>query len=208
MKPKYHIHLILLTIMIITLAASISSAEILAMVNYESKPDQIDRREGIAIIDVDPASENKGKILMDIPLPYNLVNHHIYYNQDMSKVYVTALGLSRLHVIDMKNFPYRVKAVEIPECKVLEDAVFTADNKTWYMTCMGSQNIIIGDAVTDKPIRSISLPESYPHGIAMHEDIDRIITTSTDPPDGKGQPGETVTVIQASTGKVLTTHKV
>jgi hypothetical protein len=81
--------------MIITLSASISYAEILAMVNYESKPDQIDRREGIAIIDVDPASKNKGKILMDIPLPYNLVNHHIYYNQDMSKVYVTALGLSR-----------------------------------------------------------------------------------------------------------------
>jgi DNA-binding beta-propeller fold protein YncE len=208
MKPKYHVHIFILATLLITLAASISCAEILAMINYESKPDQHDRREGIAIIDVDPASPDPGKILMDIPLPYNLVNHHIYYNQDMSKVYVTALGLSRLHVIDMKSFPYRVKAVEIPECKVLEDAVFTADNKTWYLTCMGSHNIIVGDAVTDKPIRSISLPEPYPHGIGMSEDIDRIIVTSTDPPDGKGQPGETVTVLQASTGKVLTTHKV
>jgi DNA-binding beta-propeller fold protein YncE len=62
--------------------------------------------------------------------------------------------------------------------------------------------------VTDKPIKSISLPEPYPHGISLNENIDRIMVTSTDPPDGKGQPGETVTIIEASTGKVLSTHKV
>lgn len=211
MKIKYlfpSFHALVLTIVILTLSASISYAEILAMLNYESKPDQISRKEGIAIIDVDPNSPTMGKILMDIPLPYNLINHHIYYNKDMSKAYVTALGLSTLHVIDMKSFPYRMKAVDIPECKVLEDATFTADNKTWYLTCMGSQNIIVGDALTDKPVKIVSLPEPYPHGIALHEDIDRIIVTSTDPPDGIGQPGETVTVIQASTGKALSTHKV
>ena len=183
-------------------------AEMLAMVNYETKPEQVIRKEGIAIIDIDMNSENFGKILMDIPLPHNLVNHHIYYNKDMSKVYVTALGMSTMHVIDMTRFPYRVKAVEIPGCKVLEDATFTSDNKTWYLTCMGSQNIIVGDAVTDKVIKSISLPEPYPHGISLNENIDRIMVTSTDPPDGNGQPGETVTVIEASTGKVLSSHKV
>lgn len=52
-------------------------AEILAMVNYESKPKESlktlklpvgvqARKEGIAIIDVDPDSDNFGKILMDI----------------------------------------------------------------------------------------------------------------------------------------------
>ena len=183
-------------------------AEILAMVNYETKPEQVIRKEGIAIIDVDLDSENFGKILMDIPLPHNLVNHHIYYNKDMSKVYVTALGFSTMHVIDMTRFPYRVKAVEIPGCKVLEDATFTSDNKTWYLTCMGSQKIIVGDAETDTPITSISLPKPYPHGISLREDIDRILVTSTDPPDGIGQPGETVTVIEASSGKVLSSHKV
>ena len=187
---------------------SIPQAEILAMVNYETKPEQTFRKEGIAIIDVDQDSENFGKILMDIPLPHNLVNHHIYYNRDMSKVYVTALGASTLHVIDMTRFPYRLKAVEIPGCKVLEDATFTSDNKTWYLTCMGSQNIIVGDAVTDKPIKSIDLPKPYPHGISLREDIDRILVTSTDPPDGIGQPGETITVIEASSGKVLSSHKV
>jgi len=183
-------------------------AEMLAMVNYESKPEQVTRKEGIAIIDVDKDSENFGKILMDIPLPYNLVNHHIYYNRDMSKVYVTALGLSTLHVIDMTRFPYRMEAIEIPDCKVLEDATFTSDNKTWYLTCLGSQKIIVGDAVTDKPIKTITLPEPYPHGITLNENIDRIMVTSTDSPDGKGQPGETITVIEASSGKVLSTHKV
>ena len=187
---------------------SIPQAEILAMVNYETKPEQTFRKEGIAIIDVDQNSENFGKILMDIPLPHNLVNHHIYYNKDMSKVYVTALGSSTLHVIDMTRFPYRIKAVDIPGCKVLEDATFTSDNKTWYLTCMGSQNIIVGDAVTDKPIKSIDLPKPYPHGISLREDIDRILVTSTDPPDGIGQPGETMTVIEASSGKVLSSHKV
>jgi WD40 repeat protein len=187
---------------------SIPQAEILAMVNYETKPEQTFRKEGIAIIDVDQNSENFGKVLMDIPLPHNLVNHHIYYNKNMSKVYVTALGSSVLHVIDMTRFPYRIKAVDIPGCKVLEDATFTSDNKTWYLTCMGSQNIIVGDAVTDKPIKSIDLPKPYPHGISLREDIDRILVTSTDPPDGIGQPGETMTVIEASSGKVLSSHKV
>ena len=187
---------------------AMSQAEILAMVNYETKLEQTFRKEGIAIIDVDQNSANFGKILMDIPLPHNLVNHHIYYNTDMSKVYVTALGASTLHVIDMTRFPYRLKAVEIPGCKVLEDATFTSDNKTWYRTCMGSQNIIVGDAATDKPIKTIDLPKPYPHGISLREDIDRILVTSTDPPDGIGQPGETITIIEASTGKILSSHKV
>ena len=200
--------LILSSLLAWAMFPAMPQAEILAMVNYETKPEQTFRKEGIAIIDVDQNSENFGKILMDIPLPHNLVNHHIYYNRDMSKVYVTALGASTLHVIDMTRFPYRLKAVEIPGCKVLEDATFTSDNKTWYLTCMGSQNIIVGDAATDKPIKTIDLPKPYPHGISLREDIDRILVTSTDPPDGIGQPGETITVIEASSGKVLSSHKV
>ncbi len=196
-----------LTVIALTLSASFVHAEILAMLNYESKPEQIVRKEGIVIIDVDPGSANFGKPLMDIPLPYNLMAHHLFYNKDQSKAYVTALGPSVLHVIDMTRFPYRMKAIEIPDCEVLEDMTFAADNKTWYLTCMGSQNIIVGDSSTDVAIKTISLPEPYPHGITIHDGIDRIIVTSTDPPDGIGQPGETVTVIQASTGNVLSTHK-
>jgi hypothetical protein len=74
------------------LFASLAQAELLAMLNYESKPEQMTRKEGLAILDVDPKSQTFGKMLMDIPLPPDLVAHHIYYNRDQSKAYVTALG--------------------------------------------------------------------------------------------------------------------
>lgn len=138
-------------ITLIVLGALISSprAELLTLVNYESKPDNPLRREGIAILDVDPASPTFGKILADIPLPPDLVAHHIFFNRDETKAYVTALGKSVLHVMDLTRFPFRLTAVAIPQCQVLEDLVVTADNKTWLLTCMGSDAVIMGDAVTD-----------------------------------------------------------
>ncbi len=188
-----------------------AQAQILAMANYESKPGQTPRREGIAIIDVDPASKSFGKILNDIPLPDDLVAHHIFYNKDLSKAYITSLGNGALHVMDMTHVPYRPQKIDIPDCKVAEDVVFSKDNKTWYMTCMGSNNVIVGDAQTDKQIKVIAANDkdafvSYPHGITLNDDIDRIIVTSTVSPDLK-DAGETVTVIEASSGKVLSSHK-
>ncbi len=203
-----------LTIILFLLFVPRVHAEILAMLNYETKPDQRFRKEGIAIMDIDPHSATFGKILMDIPLPPNLVAHHIYYNQDYSKAYITALGKSTLHVMDMTRFPYRMKAIEVPKCKVLENVIFSKDNQTWYLTCMGSSNVIVGDATTDKPLKEIkaSSPEPpfirHPHGIALHEGIDRLLVTSTIRPSDLSDPGETITVIEASTGKVLSTHKV
>ena len=92
------------------------SAEILALLNYESKPNDSlkdlkmpfgtqGRKEGIAIIDVDPESENYGNILVDIPLPPDLVGHHVFYNRDATKIYLTALGRPELRVIDMTANP-------------------------------------------------------------------------------------------------------
>jgi DNA-binding beta-propeller fold protein YncE len=182
-------------------------AEILAMMNYETKAEQTIRREGIAIIDVDPQSGNFGKILADIPLPADLVAHHIFYNHDTTKAYVTALGKSVLYVMDMTKFPYRIKIVDVPECKVGEDVIFSDDHKTWYLTCMGSNNVIVGDAITDKPIKALTMPKPYPHGIAIHEGIDRMIVTSTVRDSDLGDPGETISIIQASTSRVLSTPK-
>src|SRR5262245_53096479 len=99
---------------------SASHAEILALLNYESKsaealkafkspvPGQT-RTEGIAVIDVNPASPNFKKIVETIPLPPDLVAHHIFYNRDMSKAYVTALGKGELRVIDMSKRPFTAK---------------------------------------------------------------------------------------------------
>ena len=204
----------LVSSLLVVLVASVAHAEILAMLNYESKPDQTVRKEGLAIIDVDPNSSGFGKILMDIPLPPDLVAHHIVYNRDVSKAYITALGRSVLHVLDLKRFPYRMKAVEIQDCSVLEDIVLSEDNRTWYLTCMGSNNVIMGDATNDKPLKTIAAPLSgdpfisHSHGIGIHNGIDRVLITSTIMPGDMSEAGETITVLEASSGKVLSTHKV
>jgi DNA-binding beta-propeller fold protein YncE len=192
------------------------SARILAMMNYESKTkeglhahgikDHGKRKEGIAVIDVDPKSKTFGKIVTDISLPPNLVGHHLFYNRDMSKLYVTALAQGWIYVMDMKALDYKLKKVTVPGCVVGEDIVFSADNKTWYLTCMGSANIIVGDVGSDAIKSTISLPLPYPHGIAISDAIDRILVTNTIKHD-LTDPGEMITALKASTGTALASYK-
>ena len=202
-----------LTLGLLLGCSTLASAEILALLNYESKPNQPVRREGIAIMDIDPESGNYGKILMEIPLPSDLVAHHIFFNRDRSKAYITALGKSILHVVNLREFPYRLRAIDVPDCQMGEDLAVSEDNRTWYLTCMGSNNVIMGDAIHDKPIKAVSAAKpaqatiQYPHGIAIHNGIDRLLVTSTVKPD-MSDAGESITVMEAGSGKVLSTHKV
>ncbi|HET7384458.1 MAG TPA: hypothetical protein VFJ59_17970 [Pseudolabrys sp.] len=200
-------------------APSLARSEILAMMNYETKSKDslkslkapvppAERREGIAIIDVDPSSPAFGKIVTDIPLPADLVAHHIFYNKDLTKAYVTALGKSELHVIDMRKQPYTPVRVETPGCAVLEDVVFSEDNKTFYVSCMGTQNVMVGDAVADKPLRTIALDKPYPHGLVIQEKIDRLLATSTVRATDLGDAGEALSVVELSTGTSLRSIKV
>lgn len=193
---------------------SLVRAEILAMLNYETKAASslrtlrnpvapMERREGIAVMDVDPASPNYGKIVQDIPLPNSLMAHHLFYNKDLSKVYVTSLGKSTMHVIDMRQMPYTLVPIETPGCAVQEDVVFSGNGQFWYLTCMGTQNVVVGDAVQDKALRNIALREPYPHGLAIHEGIDRMLTTSTVRPSDSGDAGDAIAVTELSTGKQL-----
>jgi len=199
--------LLSLTLVLLLSCTSLASAEILALLNYESKANQPVRREGIAIMDIDPASSDFGTILMEIPLPSDLVAHHIFFNRDRTKAYITALGRSLLHVVDLTRFPYRLRAIAVPDCQVLEDLVVSEDNRTWFLTCMGSSAVIMGDAVYDTQLRTIRAAQPAaafilnPHGIAIHNGIDRVLITSTVKPDNMAEAGETVTVLEASTGK-------
>ncbi len=194
-------------------------AEILAMANYESKPDDSlkdlkmpfgtqTRREGIAIFDVDPESETYGDILIDIPLPADLVAHHLFWNRDHTKIYMTALGKPELRVIDMTQNPYRMKVIDVPDCQMGEDVIFSEDNTRWYESCMGSSTIVVGDAVNDTYTHTLQSPVPYPHGIAMHEGIDRILVTSTVRGTDLGDAGSTLGIIEASTGKNIGTVSV
>ena len=208
--------LLLASVLMIPLS---SNAEILALANYETKPNDSlkdlkmpfgtqGRKEGIAIFDVDPESANYGNILMDIPLPQDLVAHHVFYNRDATKLYLTALGKPELRVIDLTVNPYRIKVIDVPDCQVGEDVVFSADNKKWYMTCMGSNVVVAGDAVNDTYTHTIETPVPYPHGIAIHEGIDRMLLTGTVRASDLADPGEEIAVFEASTNKFLRRIKV
>jgi DNA-binding beta-propeller fold protein YncE len=204
----------------LALLPSIAAGEILAMVNYETKsPESLKalkspvaapaRKEGIAIIDVDPKSKTFGKIVQDIALPSDLVAHHIFYNRDQSKAYITALGKEELRVIDMKKRPLKIsKVVAVPGCSVGEDVVFSDDAKHWYLTCMGTQAMVVGDARKDRPLRTIKAAAPYPHGIAIHDGIDRILLSSTVRASDLGDAGEVIGAVEARSGKVLGTYKV
>jgi DNA-binding beta-propeller fold protein YncE len=202
------------------LSPSIAIGEILAMANYETKSAESmkalkspistpARKEGIAVIDVDPKSKAFGKIVQDIELPGDLVAHHIFYNGDQSKAYLTALGKEELRVINMNEKPLRIsKVIPVPGCSVGENVVFSADGSHWYLSCMGSQTMIVGDAKKDAVVKAVKVAAPYPHGIAIHEGIDRILLSSTVRATDLGDAGEAISAVEASSGKVLGTYKV
>ena len=64
--------------------------------------------------------------------------------------------------------PYAPVRVETPGCSVLEDVVFSEDNKTFYVSCMGTQNVLVGDAVADKPRRTVALSDGSNASNASH----------------------------------------
>lgn len=194
------------------ISISPASAEILAIMNYESKPpDQLKslklsgdtaRREGIAIIDVDPESPNFGRILSDIPLDPATVSHHIFYERTMSKAYITGLKQPALQVLDLTKNPYRLSTIKTPPCDLGEDVILDEANKRWYLTCMGSGKVIVGDVASDEVLGTIELPGTYPHGLAVNSEIDRILVTSTITPD-LTTPDEFISVVRASDLKPL-----
>jgi hypothetical protein len=197
--------LLLFVTMLLTLAiAGAAAAEMLAVMTYESQPDQKPRKEGIAIMELDRASPRFGQIVRDIPLPPDLVGHHVYVDPTGTKVYITALGRPELRIMDIKSF--EVTVVPVSDCQVLENVAFSKKTGLWYLTCMGSSTMVVGEQKTGKPLRTVKLPANYPHGIAIHEGIDRILLTSTVRPADLKDPGEVIQELELVSEKVVGTH--
>jgi hypothetical protein len=190
------------------LAAAAASAGQTALVLYETKGEQPIRQEGIAFVELDPDAPDYGQVLAQIPLPPDFVSHHIFYNPARDRAYVTSLGRSELRVLDVTAFPYRTTVVPVPGCVVGEDVAFSEALDRWYLTCMGSSVVVVGDATTDAVLGTIALPEPWPHGVAVHDGIDRMLVTSTVNPADPSQAGDAIVVIRPSTGEVLSTHRV
>lgn len=193
------------------------AAEILALANYETKSEESlkalklsgpqQREEGIAVIDVDPESDRFGDILMTIPLPADLVAHHIFYDRSQTKAYITALGQAKLITIDLAQYPYRLVWHDMPDCAVGEDVIFNEANTRWYLTCMGSSVVVVGSVSTDEIIDVFKTTAPYPHGLAVHTGINRILATSTVRATDLGDAGEVVSVYDATTHEALGTVK-
>jgi DNA-binding beta-propeller fold protein YncE len=117
-------------------------------------------------------------------------------------------GLYRITLHDDTIF--EISPIDTGSCVVGEDMYFSKNGDRFYLTCMGSDNIIIFDGNEDKIIGEISLskeesPDAFvkhPHGISANETIDRMIVTETISPV-LDDPGTTVTIIEYSTGKIL-----
>jgi hypothetical protein len=196
-----------LTLMLTSLVGSTPAlAELLGVMTYESKPGEKERKEGIAIMELDLGSPRFGQIVKDIPLPPDLVAHHIYHSPDNTKAYITALGRPELRVMDIKT--HEVKVIPVPDCQVGEDVAFAEKKSQWYLSCMGSSVMIVGDLKTDQPLRTVQLPAKYPHGIAVHEGIDRILLTSTVRASDLKDPGEVIQELDLATEKPIGTHKI
>ena len=185
-------------------------ADLLAILNWETKaPESLDslslsenknREEGIAIIELDINSSDYGKILTNIPVEPDLVLHHIFYNQNMSRAYVTALEGENLFYINLNEKVWRLRNIPVPMCKVQENIIFSNDNKKWWLTCMGSSNVIEGNAIDNTINKVIYIPNSYPHGITLNEEINRLLVANCVAPD-MSDAGQTIEVIEASSGR-------
>ena len=184
--------------------------QITALINYRTIDEQR-QKDGLAIIDLNPHSETFGDILQDAPVGEGVLLHHPFYNSDKSKIYNTALMGERLYTVNLHdNRIFDVTPIDTGSCVVGEDLLFSKDGEKFYLTCMGSNNILVFDAKTDQLIEEISADQNenpdaftkYPHGISADEAIDRMIVTQTVSP-ALDDPQNSVSIIEFSTGKVI-----
>ncbi len=188
-----------------------SEDPITAVINYRAIDES--KKDGLAVIDLNPNSETFGDILQDYPVGEGVLMHHPFYNSDSSKLYNSALMGERLYQVNIQdNKISDVTPIETGSCIVGEDMYFSQDGEKFYLTCMGSDNVMVFDAKTDQIIDEISASQEqnpdaftkYPHGISADENIDRMIITQTVSP-ALDDPQSSITVIEYSTGKVLST---
>lgn len=216
------IGIIIITIFIVIISFSTDSLEnniqdlstgkesIMALVNYRAIS-EIREKDGLAIIDINPDSDTFGNILQDAPIEKGVFMHHPFYNQEGSKIYNTALDGEKLYRINLhEDRIFDISPIETGSCDVGENMYFGQNEDRFYLTCMGSDKIIVFDENTDEKISEISSDKKqnpnafvkYPHGISADETIDRMIVTETVSPTLE-DPGTTISIIEYSTGKVL-----
>ena len=180
-----------------------------ALINYRAIGER--QYDGLAIIDINPDSNTFGEIIQDVPVGKEIRMHHPFYNSDKSKLYNTALSGERLYSVNLhENTIFDVAPIDTDSCMVGEDMHFSKDGSKYYLTCMGSDNVMIFDGNSDMKVGEIKSdknehPDSfvkYPHGISGNEKIDRLVFTETVSPT-LDDFGTSISVAEISTGRLL-----
>lgn len=189
--------------------AQISEEPTNALINYRAIGERQD--DGLAIIDINPDSKTFGEIIQDVPVGKEVRMHHPFYNSDKSKIYNTALSGERLYSVNLhEDTIFDITPIDTGSCRVGEDMHFSKDGSKYYLTCMGSDNVVVFDGNSDKKIGEIKSNKSehpdsfvkYPHGISGNEKIDRLVFTETVAPT-LDDFGTSVSIAELSTGRLL-----
>jgi hypothetical protein len=184
-------------------------------------------KDGIAVMELDPESPDFGKIINKTELGVGVLPHHLYFNRDEKKLFTTALGGEFLYELKMdwtrEGIPviYDVNPINTGGNTVGENIFFTKNGEFW-VTFMGGHGGIrdgsvgvfnarnneliktISGSITDNPEKFIM----YPHGISVFEDEKLAMVTSTIHPDLVSGIGNTVTLIDMNSYKIIKTYLV
>lgn len=187
--------------------------------------------DGVLLMDLDPESPQFGKLVQQDEIGEAVLPHHLYFNATQDRLYNSALGGSMLYELKLKQSgqsPPRIDEIvpiDVQGNLVGEDIYFTKDGSRFYMTFMGGKGgptggaVGVFDAKTNELIETIeaSIPADpasgqpfimYPHGISANEELGLLMVTSTTHPDGVSGAGNTVTLIDMKTNKLLKTYLV
>jgi hypothetical protein len=182
----------------------------------------LDTSHSVAIVELDPESENFGKILSEAEQPDMAEPfHHLYYSPN-GRLYATGLdptcSLAEIGLVRDASGAPQVSGFECLDTAgqmVGEDIMWTTSNGSEYMfvTFMGGLggddggSLGVFDPQTNEVVKVIEARKSevaegapyimYPHGISAFED--RMVISSTIHPDLATGVGNSITVIDLNT---------
>lgn len=171
-----------------------------------------DAEDGVALIDLNPDSDSFGDLVDTSAIGKGVMPHHLYYSPDGKQLYTTALGGDTFYTINIKDERIsNIAGVDAGTCQLGENLYF--DGADIYLSCMGSNELVVfnRDDLSIKQSLKADMADNaeayirYPHGFGVSKKLDRIIVSETISAD-LSDPGTKVTVMEYSTGKVLSTH--
>jgi DNA-binding beta-propeller fold protein YncE len=185
----------------------------LALVTYTAEAGAANSADGVALINLNPDSGEFGTIVQQLDMGAGIVPHHLYYSPDGKQLFITSLGGEQLYTMELGGSTLKgFEAIDTGSCVMGEDIHFSEDGKSFYLTCMGSDEVVKFDRSTFEIQDSIKSDAAdayvrFPHGIGASKQVDRMLITETISPV-LDNPGNTVSVVEYSTGNVLSTHTI